>query len=885
MLNKKSLFVVLFALILILSIQQNAVAREIQAAQPLPDIQLFTTDKFAGWAGSGNGLTIENDEWTYLPLDETNTYNGQPSLRINVSGDQDSGGWWESLIAGPDWESYSIEPYMANGSLEFNVKGAAGGENFTIGINDIEPGREPFNVKSDKLTADQFITVSTDWQKISIPLSSFAFSDGVFNSGQMFTVALGSANTNPLQVWVADIRFTTPDLEPSFPAVKPNQLGYRPDGIKQAIVSGFADQLTAEPNTGFSVRKTSNNEIVFEGNLQLANEFDQRVSGERVFVADFSGLEQTGEYYIAVDAYQVEDSIQFQIENNIYGELVIDSMRYFYLQRSGIPIEEQYAGEFARGLGHPQDAEAQFRSGDFPPRDVSGGWYDAGDYGKYVNAGATAVSDLLWTYELFPEQFSDNHLNIPESGNGVSDLLDEIRWELDWMMRMQDPESGGFYHMVQPTTEELADVFSDTRYIEDVLGEWGNMRPTSTTGSAVAALAHAAVVYAEVDSAYAQQLQASAVLGYTHLENTPDGMSPVDGAYSDWDDQDNRFWAAAALYRLTGEEKYHEAVKALYPSIDAKFNSQSDNAYGVPDMAMIGWLSYMYSAEVDPVVADSFEQQFNSWSDHMVDRWENSTWNHTLLDEDYYWGSNYAALTTPLVLYAGQIALGQDTATTVAISQQGLDYLLGSNPLAFSYVSGYGPRSVKNIYSTTWSYDQVENIPAGVLAGGPNEYSNPLFYPNYAGKRYFDGNSFWTLNEHTVYWNSALVFNVAMQAEGPNAIIPENTPVPTPEPEPTATPAPTITPVPTLTPVPTMTPETDTQQAKEIAEVANGEDAPQTESNESVGEVRTADENQGSSESTSSFGGVSMLILAGAAGAILTLIFLGIGLFIWRRLS
>ncbi|MCZ7669345.1 MAG: glycoside hydrolase family 9 protein [Chloroflexi bacterium] len=114
------------------------------------------------------------------------------------------------------------------------------------------------------------------------------------------------------------------------------------------------------------------------------------------------------------------------------------------------PLEEAYAGQFARGAGHPQDAEAAFRSGAKPPIDVSGGWYDAGDYGKYVNAGATAVSDLLWAYELFPQQFPDGQMNIPESGNGVPDLLDEARWELDWILKMQEPESGGFTTWCNP---------------------------------------------------------------------------------------------------------------------------------------------------------------------------------------------------------------------------------------------------------------------------------------------------------------------------------------------------------------------------------------------------------------------------------------------------
>lgn len=119
-------------------------------------------------------------------------------------------------------------------------------------------------------------------------------------------------------------------------------------------------------------------------------------------------------------------------------------------------------------------------------------------------------------------------------------------------------------------------------------------------------------------------------------------------------------------------------------------------------------------------------------------------------------------MTTPLVMLVGAQALGQDTDTAVHISQNALDYLLGTNPLRFSYISGYGLDSLRHPFSQQWSRDGIPDVPKGILAGGPNEYTNPLLFSNFAGKSYVDSNAAWSINEHTIYWNSTLVFHAAL---------------------------------------------------------------------------------------------------------------------------
>ncbi|MBK8987139.1 MAG: glycoside hydrolase family 9 protein [Chloroflexi bacterium] len=740
----------------------------------LPDLPVFAAEPYGQWAGSGGDSTLEvigEGGYAALPVDETERYNDLPSYRVRVSGEY---GWWAFILAGNNWESYSLSPYYANGALEFYVKGASGGEDFQVSISDIVHGRDPLNVTSDQITISSLLTVTDQWQRVRIPLTTLLpYPDG-FNLDQINTIDFSGVDGRSQTFWLSDIKFTSPDAEPGHPPIKVNQLGYLPDAPKIALVTGFAEELAAQPGDAFQVRDLLGSRVVYEGQLTLQTDYDPVVSGERLLAADFSPLTTPGSYYITLAAERAEDSPPFTIGVADYGRLLADAQRYFYLQRSGLALEPQYAGQFARGAGHLQDAAAEFRSGAQSARNVSGGWYDAGDFGKYVNAGATAVSDLLWAYELFPNQFPDGQLNIPESGNGLPDLLDEVRWELDWLLKMQDRNSGGFYHMVQPTEDGVITAARGGRYIEDMRDDLVNVRPTSTSGSAVAALAHAALVYAPYDAAYAAILQSAAEFGWQYLVANPAGVPAVPGPYSDDDDRDDRFWAAAALYRLTGDALYHDHIKEVYRDVPTFFTSETDNAYGVSIMDMIGWLTYAHSANPDPEVMAYFANMFTGWSARMVERWQASPWKLAMLDEDFYWGSNYVTLTTPLVMLVGARALGLEEETAVSISLDALNYLLGTNPLRFSYVSGYGLDSLRNPFSQQWSNDGLPDVPPGILSGGSNAYTNPLLYSNFAAKKFVDSQAAWSTNEHTVYWNSALVFHAALAAQlgNPEGIAP-----------------------------------------------------------------------------------------------------------------
>jgi endoglucanase len=711
----------------------------------LQDLPLFKDHIPGGWSGGDNCLEVTSD--SQLPIDKEQMYNDLPSLRINVTRD---GGWWTAIIAGPGWDTYNLETYYENGNLEFNIKGAVGNETFMLSMKDRYEKGKDVNISS-------FVTVNTEWQHVSIPLKSLIDPSvyALYSASQInFGKDYGSGSP-VFTVWINDIKVTSPDSEKIFPEVKVNQLGYLEKSEKYALVSGFPDVLAANAGTPFEVRNAADHKVAYTGELSLVTSLDARVSGEKVLKADFSTLEVPGSYYISVAAEGVRNSYPFKIGNDIYSSLVTDASRYYYYQRANLALEEPYAQGFPHGAWHMDDANCPLLSDmSGPKRDVSKGWYDAGDFGKYLNAGATTVSDLLWAYETFPDQFTDNQLNIPESSNGIPDLLDEIRYELEWMLKMQDVD-GGFYCRVWPQN-----AMNNPRYIEDIRDGVTHVKPTSHSASAVAALAHAYIVYKDVDTEFAQQLLDVAVKGWGYLEEHPENIKPVYGPYNDEDDTNDRFWAAAGLYRATGEAKYDEYFKASYLSYEKMFD-QPENAHGVGGMEQIAFIDYLNADQPDEAVSDWFAGKFNIWRKAQLDRSSQGVWKNTLEDDDYYWGSNMPVLNTSMVLVLGSKVIGNFNHQIVDTVRANMNYVLGTNPMSYSYVSGYGENSCQRVFSGIYNNDGKDGIPKGYLAGGANMYEGSWF-SRFNGKCYVDSPTEWTTNEHTIYWNSGLVFSSAL---------------------------------------------------------------------------------------------------------------------------
>jgi hypothetical protein len=733
-------------------------AAEPPATNQLQDISVFKDQLLGTWSG---GDIVAPD--TRLPVDTAQVHEGLPSLRFDVYGP--SGWWWLTILAGQDWHSYSVEHYRASGFLEFNVKGAAGGERFKLGLVDVDQSRTPVE-KEQWVDSSSFVTVTTEWQHVRIPLASLIPAGADFNARQFQSVRFGETYAGPYAktFWINDLKFTSPDREPSAPTVRVNQAGYLPKGRKYAFVAGFPEVLAVDEGAGFEVRREEDHSVAFRGRLRLVDAHERFVSGEKVLEADFGELSRPGRYYVNVDG--LEPSAPFEIGRGVFAPVLRDTVRYYYYQRQGIAIEEPYAEGFARGLGHPGDANAVFRSSG-APRDVSQGWYDAGDYGKYTPMAAQPIVDLLAAYEAFPEVFGDA-TNIPESGNEKPDLLDEVKWELDWLLKMQDAQSGGFYHLIYPNNcpgsgSCRPEDVTEQRYIEDLIDGTGNVRPTASTAKAVAALARAARVYRKYDKDYAARLLAAARAGWGYLEANPQNIRATGFNGEQATDDADRLWAAAELFRTTKEPRYDTYFLERYQAYESVWASRTDNAGETP---MRAFVAYNSAPSADGRARRWFRERYRAWREHQLERTK-GTWRNFLADgsddaSDYYWGSNSVTLQTIVVMALADKADQEEVAPDlVQAAHAQLDYVLGVNPLGKSYVTGYGANDPKQLYSHIYSHDAVTELPRGILVEGPNQYQGGT-YSRFFGKCYEDTNTDWTVSEHGIYFNANLAFVLAL---------------------------------------------------------------------------------------------------------------------------
>lgn len=500
-----------------------------------------------------------------------------------------------------------------------------------------------------------------------------------------------------------------------------NQIGFRSSDPKTAVIRKDAG------TTDFAVVNADTKKTAFTGKLGEA--VQNSSADETDYIADFSALTEKGKYYITCGS--LDPSYEFVIADDPYTELLNDSVRMFYLQRCGCAVEDD---KFAHAACHTDQATVY---GTSQKIDVSGGWHDAGDYGRYVVAGAKAVADLLYAYKANPAVFDDN-IGIPESGNGIPDILDETRYELEWMLKMQ-ADNGGVYHKV--TCSTFPGYVMPTAEVKELI-----VTPISTTATAdfCASMALAAEIYAETDSSFAAACLAAAKKAWGYLEQNPNFIfkNPADistGEYGDLSDKDERFWAAAQMFRATGDDSYLSGISSVHPGMD--WSTVGD--YG--SFALLGAKTNSLQTSAQSAIEKSA-----STAESNV---KNSPYGSPITK--YNWGSNMTIANAGVLL--------AKTGKTAAASAV-LSHLLGQNPLGTCYVTGYGSVSPENPHHRPSM--AVGSAMKGMLVGGVNsglEDSAAKAYCNDAppAKCYVDNSESYSTNEITIYWNSPLIFLLA----------------------------------------------------------------------------------------------------------------------------
>ncbi|WP_243740506.1 glycoside hydrolase family 9 protein [Streptomyces sp. 8K308] len=552
--------------------------------------------------------------------------------------------------------------------------------------------------------------------------------------------------------------------------VRVNQVGYLTEGPKRGTFVTEATQpqtwtLNAADGTAAATGTTTPRGV-------------DPTSGQNTHTFAFDAFATPGTGYTVTIGE--ETSEPFAIGDDLYDTLRTDALAYFYHNRSGIEIEAEYVGEeYARPAGHVNVAPNQ-GDDDVPCQpgvcdytlDAAGGWYDAGDHGKYVVNGGISVAQLLSAYERDAAgALGDGSLAIPERDNGVPDVLDEARWELEFLLAMQVPAGEELAGMAHHKLHDREWTGLPLRPDQDPQPRELHPPSTAATLNLAAAAAQGARLFEEYDAAFADELLSAATTAYAAALAHPDVYAdPNDGvgggAYSDNDVRDEFYWAAAELYVTTGDDAYRQAVldSPLHGDAAAVF---TDDGFSWGWTAALGALSL---ATVDNDLPAGDLAEVRAMVTDAADRYaadaEAAAYGlpYAPTGGNYVWGSNSQVLNNMVVL-ATAAELTNDATYRDAVLT-GLDYLLGRNPLNLSYVTGYGERDVRNQHHRFWANQlnaSLPNPPAGSLAGGPNNaLQDPIAEDMLQGCApamcYIDHIESYSTNEVTVNWNAPLAW-------------------------------------------------------------------------------------------------------------------------------
>ncbi|HMA94524.1 MAG TPA: glycoside hydrolase family 9 protein [Polyangiaceae bacterium] len=704
-------------------------------------------------------------------------------------------GNFDTGVADPWWTGGSATTQVVDGRLCIDVADG------TVNPWDAMLGQSGVQIEAGELyrfqfdvSADQPVTFSTTVQLAQEPYTSplaqqiqadlepqtysFEFTSAeAIESGQV-TFQLGGA-AQGFTVCLDNISLVggkgyVPDLGPN---VRVNQLGYVPFGPKRATVVTDATtpqawQLKREDGT-----------VALQGQTEIFGL--DAPSGDMVHTIDFSHYHREGTgYTLSVGGVA---SYPFAISRRLYDQLRYDAVQFFYPQRSGIEILAQYAGEaYARPAGHlgvaPNQGDTSVPCIDATcdySLDVSGGWYDAGDQGKYVVNGGISVWQLLNTYErAFPFgswKLRDGTQQIPEQNNRIPDILDEARWEMEFLLKMQVPDGKPNAGMAFHRIHDAAWTGFPTMPALDPQPRYLHPPSTAATLNLAAVAAQSARVFWRWDWGFAMKCLFAAEKAWAAAVANPEVYtSPAPsggGEYGDTNLSDEFYWAAAELFVTTGKSEYRDQV----------LNSPVRQGQGIPangyvwrDVAALGDLSLaLLPSRLPPREVAKTRQAIARAADALIDTMDGQGYPVPFrpANDRYYWGSNGQVLNQITILAAAYDVTWDWRYRDAAF--EAMDYILGRNGLNQSYVTGYGTKASLNQHHRFWANQADPTLPhppKGSVAGGPNaSLEDPVMAKWLIGcapqKCYIDDIQSYSTNEVAINWNSALAWVAAWLAD------------------------------------------------------------------------------------------------------------------------
>ncbi len=527
-----------------------------------------------------------------------------------------------------------------------------------------------------------------------------------------------------------------------------NQAGYLPGDEKYAVISFPASYFTVADEKGG---------ICFSG-VPVPFGTDE-ASGDTVCRADFTGLRQPGRYRVIAGK---DSSQEFSVGEDALQPCFDSLVKAFYYQRCGCELEERFAGMWHHKKCHT--TPAVLLENRKITLNVSGGWHDAGDYGRYTTAAAVALAHLLYGFMMFPEVFRRQDINIPGKPSDMPDVLIECRYELDWLLKMQRYD-GAVWHKVTTFTHApfiMPEEDDGQLYVFSV--------SSSATADFAAVTALASTVYRRYDPDFADWLMKCSEAAYGWLEQHPDFLEFKNpegcntGTYGEHSDADNRFWAAAELYCATGDDKYYSRAAEL---IVGDF---SKTAFGTASVGGFGSLALLLHGKGSAAVLDMLRKLFLRQAENLAEICDSSGWGASITPEQFYWGSNMRILTNGMIFLIadrleGSVIDGKPRFRKYAAMQ--LNYLLGTNATGYSFVTGAGDLCVNYPHHRQAFADGVEECIPGLVSGGPNSRLEDRYAASFFTKDTFpmkcfsDNTECYSLNEVAIYWNSPAVFLLA----------------------------------------------------------------------------------------------------------------------------
>ena len=539
--------------------------------------------------------------------------------------------------------------------------------------------------------------------------------------------------------------------------IKVDQAGY-PSGMPKVAVVASKAALKE-----FVVRRAGSGEEVFRGTLGTS--VVDPDSGDSVQSADFTGLRASGRFYLDVPG--AGTSWTFAVGPDVYQRVYYLAMRSYYGQRCGTAVDlgREFPG-YRHAACHQEHAYHP-SSGKSGVTRTAKGWHDAGDYGRYVVNSGISTGTLLWAWEMFGNRIGKISLNIPESGNHTPDILDEIRWNLDWMLSMQDAD-GGVWH--KQTSERFCGfVLPETdTLVSYVIGTGREpFKSSCATGDFAAVMAAAARAFQPFDAGYSGKCLRAARDAWKWLEQNPNVMfrnppGVSTGEYGDGNCADERLWAAAELYRATGEDQYHNYFLDHYSEFRSSIRAAVPHAW--PNVANLGLWTYVLGGGKDVFAVNAITSDSLAAADAIVKRTAANGYRNSMTARDYIWGSNSVAANYGMQLLVANTFHRDRRYVEAALDN--LHYLLGRNTFSLSWVTQVGDNPFRHPHHRPSGADNNPEPWPGLLSGGPNRNrQDNAMRALSAGlppaRMYADHQDAYSANEIAINWNAPLVFVLA----------------------------------------------------------------------------------------------------------------------------